>query len=103
MKYVKDAMLLTGVVLMTPLLLMAFPVALAVLAVLRLSWGRERRSWPWATPVGALPMSIFALELPEHVAGADQMVVEDLAGGVQQRPDQRIPHRIADAHPFLPA
>jgi hypothetical protein len=103
MRYVKDAMLLVGIVMVTPLLLIAFPVALAVMALRRLSWGRERRSWPGAMPVGPLPVSIFALELPQHVAGADQMVVEDLTRGVQQRPDQRIPHRVADAHPFLPA
>src|SRR3954463_16108846 len=50
-----------------------------------------------------LSLSTLALELTEQVTGSDQMVVEDLTRGIQQRANERIANGIADADALLAA
>ncbi len=48
MRYVKDAMVGVLLVLLVPVLLVLFPVSLFVLALSRVFWGIERRSYKGA-------------------------------------------------------
>ena len=48
-----------------------------------------------------LSSSPLAFELPKHLACSDQVVVEDLTCGVEERPNPRISNGVANAHAFL--
>jgi hypothetical protein len=48
-RYLKDAIVVIGLVLLMPVLLMLFPVVLFVLAFRRAHWGIERGSWTRGT------------------------------------------------------
>jgi hypothetical protein len=63
----------------------------------RMFSGGEQLAWE-----ARLSVSTLASQLPEQIPCSDQVVVEDLTCGVQQRTDEGISNRIADADALLP-
>ena len=54
-------------------------------------------------PIYGLPATLLALQLAQKILSADQVVVEDLTGGLEKAPNERVAQRVPDAHTFLPA
>jgi hypothetical protein len=53
--------------------------------------------------VTRLPATLLALQLAQKILRADQVVVEDLTGGLEKAPNERVAQRVPDVHTFLPA
>src|SRR5262249_43731979 len=50
---------------------------------------------------GILAVAALALQVPQHGARPDELIVEDAPGHLEQLADQRVSHRVPDGGPVL--